>query len=92
MPDHHISGNALTVYPLPTITAYIITFINLKTLPGERMFELQEDTKYKTRAACQSTKTDNSANFSFSEIYLITNRSKYNHCIMHHQEQKIQKP
>lgn len=45
MPDHHISGNALTVYPLPTITAYIITFINLKTLPGERMFQLQEDNK-----------------------------------------------
>lgn len=45
VPDHHISGNALTVYPLPTITAYIITFINLKTLPGERMFELQDDNK-----------------------------------------------
>lgn len=38
------------------------------------------------------TRTDSSANFSFSEIYLITNRSKYNHRIMHHQEQKIQKP
>lgn len=38
------------------------------------------------------TRIDSSANFSFSEIYVITNQSKYNHCITHHQEQKIQKP